>query len=194
MNGDVTLTAGLIGSALHIPDNQAYIDYGYHNGSCFANPRMCYNGVTMSMWLKFPQNAVEGDIVDTGSRSFAYGYNIGMKRSALKISVKDDRDYLYKMTTPVAHNKWFHVVMTYMSSVGIQLFLNGCDADVDGKHGYASDKDRRREFERFFPFVFGRRKSSSYAVQNLMLDEFIMWHQKLSGSHIWEIYRRGGNL
>ena len=130
-------------------------------------------------------------LVDTGGRSFAHGYTISMKGSALRLTVKDDRDYFYLMATPVAHNKWFHVVMTYMSATGIQLFLNGCDADVDGKHGYASHKDRRREFQRFFPFVFGRQKSSSYAVQNMMLDEFTIWHEKLSGSLIWEIYRGG---
>ena len=99
MNGDVALLAGLIGNSLYIPDNRAYIDYGYHNGSCFANPRKCTNGITMSMGLKIPQNADEGDIVDTGGRSFAYGYTVSMKGSALRLTA------LSKMTE-ITFTRW----------------------------------------------------------------------------------------
>ena len=60
----------------------------------------------MVMRLKFPETAVEGGNVDTGSRSFAYGYGVGVKCSAFKLSVKDDRDHNYKTTTSEAHHKW----------------------------------------------------------------------------------------
>ena len=102
----------------------------------------------MNVVLQTPEDAL------TGSRSFAYGYNIGVKGSTFKISVKDDRDYYYETTTSAAHNKWFHIAMTYMHlqvssyslmvvtqmwTENMDMYLNGCDANVNGKHGYASE-------------------------------------------------------
>ena len=153
VKGAATLMPGPNGNGLHISDTTAYIDYGDHSDNCFANPIKCTNGITVSMWLRLPSIPDDGAIIDTGSLRFTYGYYIGIRKvGKLFITIKDDRDYQYFVTTPLVHGKWLHITMTYMISEDIQLYLNGCDADARDLHGYASDEPRRREFSRYYPF------------------------------------------
>ena len=192
MKGAVTIIPGADGGALYISDITAYIDYGYHHGSCFANPIRCTSGITMSMWLKLHSTLDYGAMINTGSSRNTYSHYIGIvQKGSLYALIQDESEYIYSVTTPMMRGKWLHIIVTYLKYEGIRVFLNSCDLDADKQHGYASERPRRREFSQYHAFWIGRRTDNGKAIEKMTLDEYVVWHQRLSDSQIWEMYMNG---
>ena len=187
------LTTGVRGNAL-VCDGSDWpcVDYGEHFDQCYHNPDMCTEGVTMSFWVS--QNVYQGVIFSTGYQSNTVGHTInfpGFGKMVFVTSHNTSNDYYEVHGWGGDHlHKWRYVVATWYLGEGITIYINGCDADPGKSKGYAKTASRRKPNTARGSIQIGL--GSGYNGL-MMLDEFFIWHERLSPEQIWQLYTQGGN-
>lgn len=134
--GDVSIVPGRHGGALYTDGTiTGGVDFGAHNDDCLGQPDQCLNGVTYSMWvMKMASTDPSPVVMDTGGVSLkASGYAVILYPDGRCRVIASTSTKYFLYTIPSWHlNQWMHVVFTWSHTAGIEVYLNGCHASVDG--------------------------------------------------------------
>ena len=66
MTSGATVGPGLMGKGVFLSSKSSKVDFGFHPSACFYDPDICIQGVTFGMWIKLPQGAQSGLLLNTG--------------------------------------------------------------------------------------------------------------------------------
>ena len=190
MNG-AALTTGLVGKALKLDGNDQWLDYGNHFDECYHIPDHCSQGITISYWIIM--HAYQGMIFTTGNIPKAAGYYIFYGSTGrMSFSAKYESMFDYYKIPDWPLNQWRHVTFTWTFQEGIIIYINGCNADPGNSLGYAYSTERSKPITERHNMKIGHADARGYA--SMTLDEFFIWHQKLSSEDIWQLYTQGGTV
>ena len=158
---------------------------------CYHNPDMCTKAITMSFWVS--QINYQGQIYTTGAFPYdSVGYLIDFPdpRYIGFHTWHNTSHDSYIMTGWAGDDQWRHLLITWYLGEGITVYINGCDADPEKIKGYAKTESRRRPNTQTIkdPILIGRALAMN---AYLMLDEFLIWHKRLSPEQIWQLYTQG---
>ena len=193
MIGGPSLIPGFNGNALYFDGNTKYVKYDRQD-TCFWDPRECPQGMTFASWMIIfsDQTDTITNIFDSGgSTKSSIGYNIVFKseEASLSVSVKTDLHFFYYGMILNKHllSNWIHFVFVWSPELGIRLYIDGCDADNENQHGYATMEPRDRSVRELnHLFVGAKRTLENYA--HVTFQEIQFRYITLSAFEIWELY------
>ena len=187
------LTTGVVGNGLKCDGwDPKCVDYGYHFDECYHNPDLCTEGVTMAFWIQ--KDAYVGEVFTTGRRRDNVGHHISVEYFGQLFFAtfhNTSYDYYIEPYGWGGRAQWKHLAFTWYYGEGIVVYFNGCDADPDKSRGFANTKPRKITNSAIQPILVSQ---GGYGNGDLVLDEFIIWHEKLSPEQIWQLYIQGGTL
>ena len=193
--GATSLTAGIAGNALYLGGGGNYVDLGVHPGKCFYDPEACTGGVTFSLWL-LVHSGWTGTVFDNGGHgTSSRGYFLRRTGSGtggtMMVNIKTNLLTEWYRGPIIPYAEWKHVVFTWSRGNGIRGYMNGCDADPDGRHGYYQYQTRTGSFTMENQFFLGRNTQiGQYGNQNI--DELHIWHEVLQPDQVWQLFLQGG--
>ena len=187
------LTKGVVGNALKC-DGFDYpcMNYGEHFDKCYHNPDMCTEGITMSFWVS--QINYRGEIYRAGAvPNGGVGYLIDFPNPTFIgfHTFHNTSHDSYTMDGWEGDGQWRYLLITWYLGEGITVYINGCDADPEKNKGYAKTESRRGPNTIKEPILIGQAIAMN---AYLMLDEFLIWHKRLSPEQIWQLYTQGGKV
>ena len=193
--GAPSLTTGIAGNALYLGGSGKYVDLGAHPGKCFSDPEACDDGITFSLWL-LVHSGWTGTVFDNGGHGTgSQGYF--MRRTGrgtggtMMVNVKTNLLIETYRGPIIPYAEWKHIVFTWSRGNGIRGYMNGCDADPDGRHGYYQYRTRTDSFTVVNKFFLGRNTQlGQYGNQNI--DEFYIWQEVLQPDQVWQLFLQGG--
>ena len=193
--GAPSLTTGIAGNALYLGGSGKYVDLGAHPGKCFSDPEACDDGITFSLWL-LVHSGWTGTVFDNGEHGTgSQGYF--MRRTGrgtggtMMVNVKTNLLIETYRGPIIPYAEWKHIVFTWSRGNGIRGYMNGCDADPDGRHGYYQYRARTDSFTVVNKFFLGRNTQlGQYGNQNI--DEFYIWQEVLQPDQVWQLFLQGG--
>ena len=186
VQGGASVIPGKIGHALHIDGSPQYVTYGPRGSDCYANPDMCTNGLTYSLWIQLLTlgNTV---IIDTGSFRGHRGLSLRSSFGIMKLSIKTGTINYKFEGNEWATGRWFHVVFTWSPSNGIDVFVNGCHVEGDLKNKPLAIEDG------FLPFILGANTNLNFNAR-MYLDHLLVWDEWLTSDDVWQLYVQGGTI
>ena len=112
------------------------------------------------------------------------------------ISAKWENEFDYYVTNrgEWVSGQWLHLTVTWKTSEGISVYLNGCDMDPGSKKGYAYTNPRSKPVARWYPFKVGSGISGWRDDDGTTVDELYIWHATLDPMQIWQLYIQGGTM
>ena len=97
--------------------------------SCFTNPELCTDGMTLSFWLKFisiPSNTDHYVLSNGGQTRHSYGYAVLVKTMKILIFVKTRvHEWAFTSSDTVQLHVWDFLTITWHMDSGLQVFKNG---------------------------------------------------------------------
>ena len=184
--GDTYLTTGIAGNALYLGGSGKYVDFGVHPARCFYDPEACTNGVTFSLWLLVNS---WGIVFDTGGHGIgSRGYFLRRRKRMFggtmmaQVRTNSRIETYIGPTIPLA--EWKHIVLTWSRGNGMRSYLNGCDADPDGRHGYYQNQTHADSVMTKRSFFLGRNTLSGQ-YGNQIIDELYIWHEVFQPAQVW---------
>ena len=188
------LTTGIAGNALYLDGYRKYVDLGVHPKKCFYFPEACAGGVRYSLWLLV--HSGYGTVFDNGGHGKGYcGYFMRRRKDNnggnVMVPVRTSSLIETCLGTIIPHAEWNHIVFTWSRGNGIRMYMNGCDADPGGRHGYYQNQTHSKSFNAERKFFLGRNTLEGQ-YGNLNIDELFIWHQVLQPAQVWRLFLQGG--
>ena len=193
--GVTSLTMGIAGKALYLGGSGSYVDLGIHPGKCFSDPEACTDGVTFSLWLMV-HSGWTGTVFDngghgTGSRGYFMRRTGPITGGTVMVQVKTNSLIETYRGPTIPYAAWKHIVFTWSRGNGTRGYMNGCDADPEGRHGYYQYQTRKDDVTEERAFFLGKNTQiGQYGNQNI--DEFYIWHKILQPDQVWQLFLQGG--
>lgn len=189
----LTLVPSKDGNAIYLDGTTQYVTYGDQRDKCFADPDMCTNGVTFSLWV-YVQNAIDPTqnqiVLDSGGQ-YESGRGYGLWRYA-------DGRWALAIYTDVSHHevvgffwdtdRWLHVVFTWNPTQGLILYVNGCVLSVGWERARVTPVTLLPEM------LLGKDSwpGSLRYFGHIFLDQFLVWEEVLAPEEVRQLYSQGG--
>ena len=162
---------------------------GGFNKDCVTNPVSCYEGFTMTFWLK---SSKSGNIMSSGSftdNKDGPGFRLTYKRSLERYEfVVETRKRKWLLYIHGKKSTWIHMTFLWQRHHGLVYYENGNLSTFNRKPVVQDSGTRNpppvitlaRPYELLRVKHFGRFEISQFAI----------WMQLLTPSNIWEVYER----
>ncbi|XP_062614011.1 uncharacterized protein LOC134275752 isoform X2 [Saccostrea cucullata] len=113
------LTNGRIGNGVSLEGFGQYLDLGNNGDKCMGNLKKCKNGLTISLWIKARKLQDGTYFLSSPSNTLSYEYGQLVARFFM-----DGK--MWEVSTPnVKADRWQQVVMSWSSTNGVELYLDG---------------------------------------------------------------------
>ena len=193
LQGSARVVPGLYDKALYISGiSGARVDYGVQSGSCFFDPDLCIQGITMSFWLMVHEiQDPQFDIIfdNGGCQGPTIGYCFYLKLGDIKVSIKH-RSGLRVYILPVTNvNQWHYVTLTYKAD-DENVYVNGCDS---APFSFSYGTPRPEPYTSNYEFHLGDWSRGGFASY-VTIDEMMVWYKSLTADQIWQLYVQGGRV
>ena len=181
MNG-ATLISGMVGNAIYIDGNMAYVDFGIRTSGCFFDPSDCDSGMTVSFWLRIHSIRSSFDtFVDNGGCLFeAIGFCVWTERGRLGITSRNVLSWFYAGIPLPSLMKWNFITVS-INNGAAKFFVNGCHTSIN----YGNGGDRYFPFTMQLPLTIGKR---NVAVPEFAIDSIRIWYTELTPKEVWDLY------
>ena len=192
IQGGASLVPGKHGSALSLNGIDGRVYYGMHLNECFHLPEMCTTGSTFAYWLRYRTPNNEAVILDSGGMYlYSHGYTVRIDNtSELHVQVNDASTYYDTIAYLYGPDNWLFIVHTWSPSSGINIYLNGCIMNGQGK----AKGPRTNNVTESFPFMIGEAVADNPLRADMDLDNLMAWDDELTPDEIWQLYVQAGNM
>ena len=178
-----TVIPGLVGNAVYIDGNRAYVDFGTHTSGCFFSPSQCNSGMTVSFWLKMYSKIRSSFVVfvDNGGCTFAaVGFCVWGSQGVIAMTSRNERSWFNARIPLPSLMKWNFVTGSITAGT-MTIFINGCYTSPT-----AEDAGRRAvRLTRQIPLMIGSRDE---AAPHFAIDDIRVWYNELNPKEVWGLY------
>ena len=188
VSGNLYLTDGAFGKALHLTGVVLGVDFDLIAHGCLIDPGLCFHGHTLSMWLKLY------DLLSTSTNFLRIGFEnnrVGTKwmhkqngTLALRTQAAGSSQLKKVEVENLPLEKWFHICVTYNVMLDPTVYVNGLvyQSEISSPSVGAPNG-------KYKPFRIGPI-SDNYI--NIFVDEFHFWERLLQPEEVSLVYTLEG--
>ena len=190
-----------LGSAALYADGSStgqYIDCGTRSGQCLYEPDLCENGLTVTLWFKYPTLPTSGNIgyimdsVGTDIDTVGISFGITDTKIFIKINLRGSSYQYWSLLFPV--DTWQFITFVYSMDAGLSFYINGCDA-VASRITTAGDYSVRKvPIPASYPTAPFRIGGHDDHKAEMFLDHLFIWHEILQPEEIWHHFLQFGKV
>ena len=184
------LVPGKVKNALRLEGT--VLNYQPPNTECFYDVRLCVNGLSGSLWVKFHSISTKPAMILDGGGFYPQTTGISVFRNGqgeIQVNVFDKSNQ-YRGRAPyddVFH--WQHIAFTWKVSTDTILYLNGCPAGTQPIREPHAPTDNSMNFK-----IGGNAWGGEAERANITLDHVLMWYDVLTPEEVWQLYVQGGQV
>ena len=178
-----TTIPGMVGKALYIDGNRAYVDFGTHTTGCFFNPSHCNSGMTVAFWLKIFEgikSSFETFLENGGCLFRAVGFCISGVPGKLQFSSRGEISGFNAAIPLPSVMQWTFVTVS-MDAAKMNIYADGCYTSPSREESWT----RINPLSMQVPFMIGDK---DYAIAHFAIDNIRVWYTELTPDDIWELY------
>ncbi|XP_070557234.1 uncharacterized protein [Ptychodera flava] len=166
-HGTIESVDGLFNSAIHLEGEGQWLDLGTFPESCFENlDSNCINGITVSLWLKTGEMEDKQVILLLGSEHL-YGMSFAFRTDKYEVTVRQN-DTLWSCVFVGEFDEWRHVVISWINSDGLQVFVDGYNVTEDMEGSFA---EHRGFFGSTGNIHIGKNEAANGKLAEIDIDE-----------------------
>ncbi|KAK6166927.1 hypothetical protein SNE40_023527 [Patella caerulea] len=161
---------GKVGNALELNGNRQYVDISGRNGECLGNLALCWQGITISTWMRFRRFENNMVFLSTGKNGILVTYRDGY--------IYVTADGRSQVTVPaLERNRWYYFEITWHPTHGLKVYV---DQMIEGSAPSSPLRDATGT-DRTGSFYIGRPNAGDtpgglFAFGNFDIDEMEVWY------------------
>ena len=187
------LVPGVLGKAVHTGGEESSINYGAIPNACLAEPNLCPDGLTISVWIHRMSVIIGNEyyITNGGHKTDNSGFSINGARIddpanpvnvlSFLLKTKDSKYFVNIENAP--DDRWMHLVMTWHPTHGLICYIDAVLVGQKASGWYNSLIENP-----YRNFTIGRpnHQYKYYAV--FTIDEFMFWDSFKTAEFVQLLY------
>ena len=187
--GSMTTVAGIRGNGVYF-NGESNANLGNNRDSCFWNPDLCPDGLTVSFWINVgDKTGTELYVFTNGGHTIrSFGMAFLLKNGEFMAIVRTtSRRHRAWGDFQVARNVWYHVVFTWNTAIGTSIYVDGVSRTRDSHIDSLTPNSNA-----FNNMIFGSENKNLDTPDRLWgeftIDEFLFFDKWTSADFASQLY------